>query len=160
MSSETTASTLTLPSDREIEMSRVFNAPRELVWAAYTDPRHVPNWWGTGDPETTIIDEMDVRPGGRWRWLVRDGDTEHGFRGEYIEVVPPEKLVYTFEFEPPSGQLTYSMTLEEFDGKTKLTARTLFASKEERDTTLGYGMEAGANMAWDQLDTLLATLQS
>ena len=159
MSNESTASTLTLPSDREIEMSRVFNAPRDLVWAAYTDPRHVPNWWGTGNPATTIVDEMDVRPGGRWRWVVREDGVEYGFRGEYVEVVPPEKLVYTFEFEPPSGQMIYTLTFEELDGKTKLTARTLFASKEVRDATLGYGMESGANMAWDQLEALLATLE-
>ena len=160
MSNETTASTLTLPSDREIEMSRVFNAPRELVWMAYTDPQHVPNWWGTGNPTTTIVDEMDVRPGGRWRWVVRGEDaSEYGFRGEYVEVVPPEKLVYTFEFEPPSGQMTYYLTFEEIDGKTRLTARTLFASKEERDGILEYGMESGANMAWDQLEVLLENLK-
>ena len=159
---EKTTSSLTLPSDREIEMTRVFNAPRELVWAAYTDPRHVPNWWGTGNPATTIVDEMDVRPGGRWRWLVKGEEGEdYGFRGEYIEVVPPEKLVYTFEFEPPSGQMTHSLTFEEIDGKTKtrLTARTLFASKEERDGILAYGMESGATMAWNQLAALLERLE-
>lgn len=160
MSNETTASTMMLPSDREIEMSRVFNAPRALVWTAYTDPRHVPNWWGTGNPETTIVDEMDVRPGGRWRWLVQEDGAEYGFRGEYVEVVPPERLVYTFDFEPPSAPMTYTLTFEEIDGKTRLTARTLFASKEARDGTLEYGMEAGANMAWDKLEELLATLRS
>jgi uncharacterized protein YndB with AHSA1/START domain len=157
---KSTASTLTLPSDREIEMSRLFNAPRALVWAAYTDPRHVANWWGTGNPETTIIDEMDVRPGGRWRWLVRKDGAEYGFRGEYVEVVPPEKLVYTFDFEPPSAPMTYNLTFDELEGKTRLTARTRFASKEARDGTLEYGMEAGANMAWDMLEALLATLQA
>ena len=160
MSNETTTSTLTLTSDREIEMSRVFNAPRELVWTAYTDPRHVPNWWGTGNPATTIVDEMDVRPGGRWRWVVRGEDgADYGFHGEYVEVVPPETLVYTFEFEPPSAQLTYSLTFAEIDGKTRLTARTLFASKEERDGILEYGMESGATMAWDQLETLVESLK-
>jgi uncharacterized protein YndB with AHSA1/START domain len=158
---ESKTSSLTLPSDREVEMTRDFNAPRELVWAAYTDPRHVPHWFGTGDPATTIVDEMDVRPGGRWRWLVRaEDDAEYGFRGEYVEVVPPEKLVYTFDFEPPSSQQTLSLTFEEIDGKTRLTARTLFASKEVRDTILGYGMEYGANMAWDQLEKLLVRLQA
>ncbi|MCC7024225.1 MAG: SRPBCC family protein [Thermomicrobiales bacterium] len=160
MTNETTANTLTLPSDHEIEMTRIFNAPRALVWAAYTDPRHVPNWWGTGDPSTTTVDEMDVRPGGRWRWLVQQGEDEYGFGGEYVEVAPPEKLVYTFDFEPPSTPMTYTLTFDELDGKTRLTARTRFASKEARDNTLGYGMESGANMAWDQLDALLATLQS
>ncbi len=91
---------------------------------------------------------------------MREGGDEYGFRGEYIEVVPPEKLVYTFEFEPPSGQMTYELTFDELDGKTRLTARTLFASKEERDGTLEYGMESGANMAWDQLEKLLARLNS
>lgn len=156
---EKTTSSLTLLSDREIEMTRVFNAPRELVWAAYTDPQHVPNWWGPGSPKT-IVDEMDVRPGGRWRWVVRGEDgAEYGFRGEYVEVEPPEKLVYTFEFEPPSAQMTYYLTFEEIDGKARITARTLFASKEERDGVLGYGMESGANESWDRLEELLATLQ-
>jgi uncharacterized protein YndB with AHSA1/START domain len=158
---EQTTSSLTLPSDREIEMIRVFHAPRELVWAAYTDPRHVPRWWGTGDPATTVVDEMDVRPGGQWRWVVRGEDgADYGFHGEYVEVVPPEKLVYTFDFEPPSAPMTYNLTFDELEGKTRLTARTRFASKAERDRILGYGMESGATMAWDQLEALLARLQT
>lgn len=155
---ETTTSSLTLPSDREIEMTRVFDAPRALVWAAHTEPRHVPRWWGPGGPNT-IVEAMDVRPGGQWRWVVREGDDEYGFHGEYVEVVPPEKLVYTFIMESMPEPLTYTLTFEEIDGRTKLTSRTLFASKEHRDGVLSYGMESGANEAWNKLEAFLATLR-
>lgn len=147
-----------MPSDREIEMTRVFDAPRELVWAAYTEPRHVPKWWGPGGPDT-IVESMDVRPGGEWRWVVRQGDDEYGFHGKYVEVVPPEKLVYTFVMESMPEELTYALTFDEVDGKTRLTSRTLFASKDHRDGVLSFGMEAGANAAWDKLADVLASLR-
>ncbi len=153
------ATTFTTPSDREIGMSRVFDAPRELVWAAYTDPRHVANWWGQRN-STTIIDKMDVRPGGEWRYIQRTPDgTEYAFRGEYREIVPPEKLVSTFEFEGMPGQVAVdSATFEEQNGKTTITVVSTFDSKEARDGMLQSGMEEGANESWDRLAELLATL--
>jgi uncharacterized protein YndB with AHSA1/START domain len=149
-----------MPSDREVSMTRVFNAPRELVFAAYTDPRHVPNWWGLRR-STTIVDKMDVRPGGLWRYIQREPDgAEYGFNGEYREVVPPERLVYTFEFEGLPGHVVVDTVTfeEEENGKTRVTALSLFANVEDRDGMVASGMEFGANESWDRLEELLATL--
>jgi uncharacterized protein YndB with AHSA1/START domain len=157
---EKTRSSLTMPSDREVSMTRVFNAPRELVFAAYTDPRHVPNWWGLRR-STTIVDKMDVRPGGLWRYIQREPDgAEYGFNGEYREVVPPERLVYTFEFEGLPGHVVVDTVTfeEEENGKTRVTALSLFANVEDRDGMVASGMEFGANESWDRLEELLATL--
>jgi uncharacterized protein YndB with AHSA1/START domain len=151
---------LTTPSDREITMTRVFDAPRELVFQAHIDPRHVPHWWGLRG-STTIVDMMDVRPGGAWRFVQRDPEgNEYGFRGEYREVVPPERLVYTFEFEGMPGHiLVETITFEEHDGKTRLTTTSLFTSVEDRDGMLESGMESGAIESWDRLAELLESLQ-
>src|SRR5947209_8504732 len=90
-----TASTLTMPSEREIVMTRVFDAPRELVFKAYTDPGLIPKWWGLRKSKTTV-DKMDVRPGGLWRFVEHGGDgDENGFKGEYREIAPPERIVQT-----------------------------------------------------------------
>ncbi len=159
MSETTKSTTYTMPSDLEIAMTRIFDAPRELVFAAYTDPKHVPNWWGLRST-TTIIDKMDVRPGGEWRYIQRAPDgTEYAFRGEYREIVPPERLVSTFEFEGMPGQIVVDTAVfEDLGGKTKLTATSLFASKEARDGMMESGMEEGASESWDRLAELLATL--
>lgn len=141
-------------------MTRVFNAPRDLVFAAYTDPKHVPNWWGLRR-STTIVDKMDVRPGGLWRYIQREPDgAEYGFNGEYREVVPPEKLVYTFEFEGLPGHVVVDTVTfeEEENGKTRVTALSHFANVEDRDGMVASGMEFGANQSWDRLEELLATL--
>ena len=139
----TSASTLSTPSDLEIVMTRVFDAPRALVFEAYTDPRHVPHWWGLRG-NTTIVDKMDVRPGGQWRYIQRAPDgTEYAFNGEYREVAPPERLVSTFEFEGMPGHI--AVDAAQFD---------------ERDGMLQSGMEGGANETWDRLAELLARLQA
>ena len=151
--------TFTTPSDREIKMTRVFDAPRELVFQAHTDPQHVPHWWGQRH-STTIVDVMDVRPGGAWRFVQRDPEgKEYGFRGEYREVVPPERLVYTFEFEGMPGHiLVETVTFEEHDGKTMVSSTALFTSVEDRDGMLESGMESGAVESWDRLEELLGRL--
>jgi uncharacterized protein YndB with AHSA1/START domain len=156
---KTSTSTLTLPSDREVSMTRLFDAPRELVFAAYTDPRHVPHWWGLRS-STTIVDKMDLRPGGLWRYIQRTSDgKEYGFNGEYREVVPPARLVYTFEFEGLPGHVVVdTVTFEEENGKTRVTTLSLFANVEDRDGMVSSGMEFGANESWDRLAELLATL--
>lgn len=154
------ATTYTTPSDREIGMTRVFNAPRELVYQAYTDPNHVPHWWGPRRM-TTTVNTMDVRPSGAWRVVQRDPEgNEYGFRGEYREVVPPERLVYTFEFEGMPGHiLVETVTFEEQDGKTTVTSTALFDSVEGRDGMLESGMESGAIESWDRLEELLERLR-
>ena len=147
MSERTSAATTTFatPSDREITMTRVFDAPRELVFAAHTDAQHVQNWWGQRN-STTIVDVLDVRPGGAWRFVQRDPEgNEYGFRGEFREVVPPERLVYTFEFEGMPGHIVVdTITFEEHDGKTTILSTSLFESVEDRDGMLESGMESGA----------------
>lgn len=151
-------STLTMPSDREIVMTRVFDAPRELVFKAYTDPNLIPQWWGLRT-NTTTVDKMDVKPGGAWRFVQRDADgNEDGFRGEYQEIVPPERLVNTFEWEGMPGHIIVDSAIFEAlpDGKTKLTITSRFASVEDRDGMLQSGMESGANETWDRLAELLA----
>jgi uncharacterized protein YndB with AHSA1/START domain len=148
--------TLTLPSDREIVMTRVFDAPRELVFKAYTDPNIIPQWWGLRG-STTIVDKLDLRPDGVWRFIQREQDgSEYAFNGVYREIVPPERLVYTFEFEPMPGHvLLETITFEEHDGKTTLTDHALFDSVEDRDGMLASGMEAGAAETMDRLAELL-----
>lgn len=153
-------STLTLPSPTTIQMSREFDAPRDLVWKTLTDPQLVPQWWGQR-ANKTIVDRMDVRPGGAWRYreIAPDG-AEHAFRGEYKELREPERIVYTFEYEPMAGHIvTDDVTLEDLGGRTRIVVTSTFASTEDRDGMLQSGMESGANESWDRLAELLATMK-
>ncbi len=156
---ETTAgtTTVTTPSDREIVSERVFDAPRDRVFAAYTDPERIPEWWGPRGT-TTIVDEMDVRPEGAWRFVHRNPDgSESGFRGTYREVTPPERIVQTFEWEGMPGHvLVETATFEDLGGRTKVTAISLFHTSEERDGMLASGMESGLTETHDRLAELLA----
>lgn len=149
---------LTTPSDREIVTERVFDAPRERVFEAMTDPELIPQWWGPRG-YTTIVDVMDVKPGGAWRFVHRgpDDNEEHGFRGTYREVTPPERIVQTFEWEGMPGHvLVETTTLEDLGGSTKLTTVSLFHTTEERDGMLNSGMESGLTETHDRLEELLA----
>ena len=144
-------------NDRIITMSRVFDAPRELVWKVYTDPDLVPRWWG---PRylTTVVDKMEMRVGGVWRYIQTDTQgNEFAFNGVYKEVLAPERLTYTFEFEPMAGHISTDMlTFEELPGgKTKITAATTFATLEDLEGMLQSGMEGGAVETWDRLEELL-----
>jgi uncharacterized protein YndB with AHSA1/START domain len=152
--------TLTLPSDREIVMERMFDAPPELVFRAYTDAELIPKWFGFRT-STTIVDKLDLRPGGAWRYVGTNADgSEHAFRGEFREISPPTKLVWTFEYEPMPGHiLEETITFEPVDGKTKLTSVSVFDSKEDRDGMLNTGMEGGAAESNERLDELLTELQ-
>jgi uncharacterized protein YndB with AHSA1/START domain len=153
------ASTLTLPSDQEIVMERVFNAPRELVFKAHTDPNLISQWWGPRR-YTTTVDKMDLRVGGVWRFVQHDADgNEFAFNGVYREIVPPERLSYTFEFEGMPGHvLVETVTFEEQNGKTKVTVTGLYQSVEDRDGMLQSGMEEGANESYERLVELLGSL--
>ena len=145
--------TVTLPSDREILMTRTFDAPRDLVFKAMTDPKAIPRWWGPAVYSTTV-DKMDVRPGGAWRFVQRGPDgNQFGFNGVYREVLPPERLVYTFEFEGMPGHVALeTITFEQLpDGKTKLNDHMLFDNVEDRDGMLQSGMEGGATESMDRL---------
>ena len=152
--------TISTPSDLEIVMTRDFDAPRDLVFKAYTDPEVIPKWWGWRD-SVTIVDKMDVKPGGQWRYVGRGPDgTEYAFRGEFREIVPPERLSYTFEYEGMPGHICVeTITFEETDGKTTLTNISLYDSVEDRDGMLASGMEEGAAESLDRLEEYLATLK-
>jgi uncharacterized protein YndB with AHSA1/START domain len=151
------AARLTTPSDREIVVERVFEGRRERVFAAYTDPELIPLWWGLRDADV-IVDEMDLRPGGTWRFVSRNQDgSEEAFKGTYREVVPPERIVYTFEWEGAPGQiLVETVAFEDLGERTKVTTTALFDTPEERDEMLESGMEAGMTESYEQLDELLA----
>lgn len=148
---------LTLPSDTEITMSRAFDAPRHLVWAAMTQPEHIRRWWGRGN-ELDVT--LDFRVGGSYRYVEHAPDgNDYAFRGEIREIVPQERVVQTFEFEGLPGHIAVeTMVLEEQDGKTILTTTSAFSSKEDRDGMLGSGMETGANESYEALDALLAEM--
>ncbi len=151
--------TLTMPSDREIVLTRVFEAPRRLVFEAYTEPNFIPQWWGPRG-YTATVDMMDVRPGGVWRFVSRGPDgNEYAFNGVYRDIVPTERLAYTVEFEAMPGHvLLETVTFEERDGKTKVTATALFDTVEDRDGELKSGMEEGAAESWDRLAEHLGTM--
>jgi uncharacterized protein YndB with AHSA1/START domain len=146
-------------SDTEITMQRTFKAPRELVYRAVTDPVLIPQWWGLRN-STTVVEKLDARVGGEWRFIQKgENGEEYAFRGTFLELDPPSKVVQTFEFEPMAGHIsTDSMTLTEIDGGTLVRIDSTFASKEDRDGLLQSGMEGGANETYDRLEELLATL--
>jgi len=145
----------------ELTMSRIFDAPRELVWKVYTDPNLVPDWWGQRN-STTIVDKMDVKVGGVWRYIQKDAEgNEFAFNGVYKEVKAPEVLAYTFEFEPLAGHIvTDTLTFEEQpDGKTKIIARSIFDNLEDLEGMIQSGMEEGAVETWDRLEELLEVVR-
>jgi len=150
--------TWTLPSDREIVMTRVFDAPRELVWKAFTDPKLVAQWWGRGNK--LVIERMEVERGGHWRFVEHGPDGVHGFEGRFREVTPPECLVQTFEWDGMPGYVAVTTAAFEDlgDGRTKVVTTSLFHTTEERDGMLNSGMEQGLSQSYAALDRLLATL--
>jgi uncharacterized protein YndB with AHSA1/START domain len=148
---------LRTPGEREIVTERVFDAPRERVWRAFTDPALIPRWWGLRSAET-VIDRLELRPGGAWRFVQRNEDgSEAAFRGVYREVTAPERIVYTFEYEGWPGQvLIDTATFEDLGERTKVVIHSLFHTVEERDAMIEGGMEKGLNEGYEQLDELLA----
>jgi len=149
---------ITLPSDTEIRMTRVLDAPQDLVWATLTQPEHIKRWWGRGNPLDVTL---DFRPGGNYRYVEHADGAEYAFRGEIREVVPHERVVQTFEFEGMPGHIAVeTLTLEEQAGRTTVTINSVFADQDDRDGMLHSGMEGGANQSYDALDSLLAELQT
>ena len=149
--------TITTPTDREIYIERVFDAPRDRVFAVYTDPELIPEWWGPRGG-TTIVDAMDVRAGGAYRFVMRGADgSETAFRGTYREITPPERVVQTFEWEGMPGHVSVeTATFEDLGDRTKVTTVSLFHTTEERDGMMASGMERGLNETYSRLDDLLA----
>jgi uncharacterized protein YndB with AHSA1/START domain len=139
-----TETTVTTPNELEIRVERIFDAPRTHVFSVWTNPHLIPEWWGDG----TVVERMDVRPGGTYRF-----NTGHGVvEGEFREVDPPERLVQTF--------MNHLQTLEfeDLGEQTKLTQTMRFATTEERDTTMQYGVEEGAKSGFARVDELLQRL--
>jgi uncharacterized protein YndB with AHSA1/START domain len=156
---------VTLPTDEQILITREFDAPKDLVYKAWTTPELVKRWWSANRGEVTIA-EIDVRVGGRWRYvMVADGGLEVGFHGEYHEIVPDERIVSTEIYEgmpqgdgPEQGTVN-TATFTEADGRTTLTILVQAPSKEIRDAIIDSGMEAGMQDAMDLLEQVAVSLR-
>jgi uncharacterized protein YndB with AHSA1/START domain len=152
-----------LPSDLEIALTRAFDAPRRLVFEACTRPEHVRRWWGPLGSTLTVC-EIDLRPGGTWRYVVCTPDgNEHPFKGVYREIVPPERVVQTFIYDVEGirdHEALETLTLDEQAGKTTLRVTVLHKTKAARDGHLQSGMEAGASQTYDRLAELLRAMAS
>ena len=152
---------VTTPSDREIRLTRVFNAPPQLVFEAMTRPEHVRQWWGClGEGYSVPVCEIDLRVGGKWRFVSRHPKGEAAFHGEYREVNPPSRVVFTEIFEDfPDTVSVVTSELTEENGKTRLTATVAYPSIEVRDMVIASGMSRGAGISYDRLEDLVAKLQ-
>jgi uncharacterized protein YndB with AHSA1/START domain len=147
------------PGKQDIVFKREFDAPRDVVFRALTDPSLIPSWWGPRKYET-IVDEMEPRAGGRWRYINRGPEGEFGFHGVYHEVTP-ERIVQTTEFEGFPGSVGLeTATLEEVDGTTLMVAVSLAPTVEARDAIVASGMESGARETYDRLDEVVQGLLS
>lgn len=150
-----TSARLTKPSDREIRAERVFDAPRDRVWKAYTDPGQLAQWWGRGNK--LVIERYELERGGHWRFVEHSDHGRHGFEGRYGDVVAPERMTMTFEWDGmPAHPARQAMRLEDLgDGRTKLVVDSIFFTAEERDGMVDSGMEEGMNQSYQALDRLL-----
>jgi uncharacterized protein YndB with AHSA1/START domain len=153
------SATVTLPSDREILITRQFDAPAALVFEAWTTPEHVKRWWGF-DTSEWLVCEIDLRVGGTWRYVTREaGGFEVGFHGEYREVAAPHRLVSTEVYEGfPDGEALDTMILDERDGVTTMTVNVLHSSQEHRDAHISSGMEGGLQISMNRLEDLVGQL--
>jgi uncharacterized protein YndB with AHSA1/START domain len=143
----------------DLVFERTFDAPREVVWKAFVDPERIPRWWGPHGTTTTVV-EMDVRVGGKWRYISSAADRDDvSFHGEYLAIEPPERFTWTFLFEVPGigdqgGPETF--TFEDVGGRTKLTSTSHFSSTDEIEGALASGMISGAVETWDRFAAMLA----
>ena len=153
--------TVTTPSDSAIQMTRLFDAPRHLVFEAMSKPEHIKQWWGRlGEGYSVPVCEVDLRVGGRWRFVNRHPKGEAVFYGEYREIQPPGRMVFTEIFADfPDSVSVVTALLTEEGGKTRLTVTADYGTKELRDIVQSTGMTRGAAISYDRLEDLLATLQ-
>jgi uncharacterized protein YndB with AHSA1/START domain len=152
---------ITMPTDHEIVMTRLFNAPRELVFEVMSKPEHVRRWWGNLGPGYSVpVCEIDFRVGGKWRFVNAHPKGEAAFHGVYREIDAPGRIVFTEIYEPfPDTESVVTSQLTEEDGKTRLTATCWYPSKEVRDMVKSTGMEKGAAASYDRLEDLAQELQ-
>ena len=148
------------PSDRQIVLTRLFDAPRDLVFDAMTKPEHIRRWWGIlGDGYSVPVCEVDLRPGGAWTFTSAFPKGQCTFYGVYQEIDRPERLVFTEIFEPyPDSGSLVTATFTEEGGKTRLTVLAEYPSKDVRDTVIATGMEHGAALSYDRLEEVAAEL--
>jgi uncharacterized protein YndB with AHSA1/START domain len=150
---------VTLPSDTEILITRAFDAPAALIFKAWTTPELVKRWWGFETSEWLVC-EVDLRVGGRWRWVIREREMEVGFHGEYREIDRPHRLVSTEVYEGfPDGEAVNIMTLTEVDGVTTMTTLVQHSCKEHRDGHINSGMEGGMQVSYNRMEDVVAELQ-
>ena len=152
---------VTTPGECEIRMTRLFDAPRHLVFEAMSRPEHISRWWGClGEGYSVPVCEVDLRPGGAWRFVNRHPKGEAGFHGVYREITPPERVVFTEIFDPfPDAESVVTAVLTEENGKTRLTVSCVYPSREVRDIVLGTGMANGAAISYDRLEEVARELQ-
>ena len=151
---------VTLPADTQILITREFDAPRKLIYRAWTTPELIRRWWSAKRGEVTLC-EVDLRVGGRWRYvMVADGGFEVAFHGEYREIVPNERIVSTEVFEGyPDEEAVNTLTLTEVGGRTTVTILVQHTSKEARDAHINSGMESGLQDALDLLEETARSLR-
>jgi uncharacterized protein YndB with AHSA1/START domain len=154
----TYTSKVTTPTDREIHIERIFDAPRDRVWRAFTEPELLAQWWGRGNK--LVIERFELKAGGHWRFVEHGPDGAHGFEGRFREVTPKDRMVWTFEWDGMPGYPSVDTVLFEDlgDGRTKVISKALFFTTEERDGMVKSGMEQGLNQSYAALDALLEKL--
>jgi uncharacterized protein YndB with AHSA1/START domain len=152
----TGVTTYTTPSDREVVVTRVVSAPRRVVFEAFTNTRHVPNWLTGPEGWTMPVCEIDLRPGGTWRYVYRKDDgAEMTMQGSYREVAPPERLVWTESWGPEWPETVNTVVFTEADGLTTITITVRYPTREARDAALETGMKEGMDQSFARLDALL-----
>jgi uncharacterized protein YndB with AHSA1/START domain len=144
------------PGKQEVTITRIFDAPCELVFKVSTDPEAIPHWWGPGFLKTAV-ESFDTKPGGKWRIVQTDpSGTTHGFHGVYHEAMAPKRIVRTFEYEGMPGHVALETSIfENIGGKTKLTTQSVFQTLADRDGMVASGMESGVVESHNRLDVLL-----
>jgi uncharacterized protein YndB with AHSA1/START domain len=153
----TSATAVATPSDREIRVERIFDAPIQRVWQAFSVAELLAQWWGRGNK--LVVEKFEFEKGGHWRFVEHGPEGISGFEGRFREIVPQKKIAMTFEWDGMPGYVSIDeATFEDVNGKTKVTSTTLFHTTEERDGMMKAGMEQGLNQSYEALDKLLATL--
>ena len=161
MTAKTGETTFTTPSDREVGVTRVFDAPRDLVWKTYTEPEHLRQWMLGPDGWSMEVCEIDLRPGGAYRFAWRKDDgSELTIAGVHREVEPPERLVSTESWGPEWPEALNTIVFSEEDGRTTLSITVLYPTQEARDAALATGMTEGMTMSLDRLEEILGGLAS
>lgn len=154
------SATVTLPSDREIVITREFDAPAALVFKVWTTPELVKRWWGFETSEWLMCD-IDLREGGAWRYMVRDTWGDIGFHGEFLSIEAPHRIVSTEVFEGfPDAASVNTITFEELDGVTTMTTTILHETQEHRDGHIQSGMEGGMQVSMNRMEDLIGQLEA